>query len=79
MAGRDEGDFAGQPDHPLISSAAKAEAKAKPVRLDTLWEDCVKARQLVGRMKDGGRHLSLKGRESISGTTTWRGSRRNTC
>ncbi|HHW34346.1 MAG TPA: integrase [Paracoccus solventivorans] len=55
VAERDEGDFTGKPEHPLITNAAPPEEEVKPVRIDQLWKDYVAARQQIEFMRDGGR------------------------
>ena len=54
-AERDEGDFSGQPQHPMITNAAPPEDQPEPVNLAQLWNDYVKARKQAGFMKDGGK------------------------
>lgn len=55
VAERDEGDFTGKPEHPLMANALPPEEPPEPVSLSGLWEDYVKARTLAGFMKDGGK------------------------
>lgn len=59
MAERDEGDFTGKPQHPLIVNAQPPEDVPAPVSIKRLWEDYVKSRQLLGSMKDNGRRQAL--------------------
>ncbi|SIT10887.1 hypothetical protein SAMN05421772_1197 [Paracoccus saliphilus] len=55
VAERDEGDFTGKPEHPLIANAQPPEDEPDPVSLSKLWNDYIKARTTAGFMKDGGR------------------------
>lgn len=59
MAERDEGDFTGKPQHPLIVNAQPPEDATDPVSINRLWDDYVKSRQLLGSMKDNGRRQAL--------------------
>ncbi len=55
-AERDEGDFAGKTEHPMLANAATDAAEVKaPVSLKGLWDDYVKGRTQAGFMRDGGR------------------------
>ncbi|MCZ0964434.1 integrase [Paracoccus benzoatiresistens] len=56
---RDEGDFTGQPEHPLIVNAQPPVDTPAPVSIKRLWDDYVKSRQLLGSMKDNGRRQAL--------------------
>ena len=57
VAERDEGDFTGRPEHPLIASAMLPEDQPEPVSLSKLWDDYIKARTTAGFMKDGGKRM----------------------
>lgn len=50
---RDEGNFAGQPDHPVIVNAAPPEEQPKPVPIKPLFRDYIRSRQALGKHKDG--------------------------
>ena len=55
-AERDEGDFAGKAEHPMLASADADAAEVKaPVSIKGLWADYVKSRTQAGFMKDGGK------------------------
>lgn len=55
-AERDEGDFTGKAEHPMLANADADLADVKePVSLKKLWDDYVKSRTQAGFMKDGGR------------------------
>jgi len=57
---RDEGDFTGQPSHPILKTAVAVENAAQgpePVSLKKLWTDYVAARQAAGFMKGGAGRL----------------------
>ncbi|MCT4332615.1 integrase [Paracoccus sp. YLB-12] len=56
-AERDEGDFTGQPAHPMIANAQPPEAAPDPVSLSKLWNDYIKARVQAGFMRDGGKRM----------------------
>jgi len=56
---RDEGDFTGKPDHPLIVTAEPVAETPAPVSLRKLWADYVAHRQSLGFMADGGRRQAL--------------------
>nr|WP_207099670.1 integrase [Paracoccus shandongensis] len=56
---RDEGDFTGVPQHPMIRNAQPPEEIPAPVSIKRLWDDYVKSRQLLGSMKDNGRRQVL--------------------
>lgn len=55
VAERDEGDFTGKPNHPMIANTPLPEDQPEPVKLTTLWQDYVQARIQAGFMKDRGR------------------------
>ncbi|MGA0539059.1 DUF6538 domain-containing protein [Neotabrizicola sp. VNH66] len=57
VAERDEGDFTGKPEHPLIVNAKLPEEQPEPVSLSKLWDDYIKARTTAGFMKDGGKRM----------------------
>jgi integrase len=57
VAERDEGDFTGKPEHPLIANAVPPEDQPEPVSLSKLWDDYIKARTTAGFMKDGGKRM----------------------
>lgn len=57
VAERDEGDFTGKPEHPLIAGATLPEDQPDPVSLSKLWDDYIKARTTAGFMKDGGKRM----------------------
>lgn len=57
MAERDEGDFTGKPEHPLIVNAKLPEDPPEPVSLSKLWDSYIKARTSAGFMKDGGKRI----------------------
>ena len=52
---RDEGDFTGRPEHPLIVNASPPEDAPAPVSIKRLWADYVTARTQIDSMRDGGR------------------------
>ena len=52
---RDEGDFSGKPDHPMIVNTALPEEKPEPVKITTLWQDYVQSRIQAGFMRDKGK------------------------
>ena len=54
---RDEGDFTGRPQHPIIADATLPEDQPDPVSLSKLWDDYIKARTTAGFMKDGGNRM----------------------
>ncbi|WP_182912767.1 site-specific integrase [Paracoccus onubensis] len=56
-AERDEGDFTGQPTHPMIANAQPPEDEPDPVSLSKLWDDYIKARTTAGFMRDGGKRM----------------------
>lgn len=49
IAERDEGDFAGQPSHPLLANAAPVEDELPPVSLKVLLNDYIKSRVAIGK------------------------------
>ncbi|MDP3600059.1 MAG: tyrosine-type recombinase/integrase [Bosea sp. (in: a-proteobacteria)] len=49
VAERDEGDFGGQPTHPLIAQATLASDERPPVSIKTLFADYIAAKQIVGK------------------------------
>lgn len=49
MLERDDGNFKGQPDHPMLAKAEEAPEELPPVSLKGLFRDYVKAREAVGR------------------------------
>lgn len=49
VAERDEGDFGGQPTHPLIAQAAPLADEKAPISIKTLVVDYIAARQIVGK------------------------------
>lgn len=51
VAERDEGDFAGQPSHPLLVAAHPPEEEKAPVSLKRLFADYVASREAIGRGK----------------------------
>lgn len=53
VAERDEGDFTGQPSHPVIVNATPPEDAPAPVPLKTLFHDYIASRQALGKHKDG--------------------------
>jgi integrase len=55
VAERDEGDFTGKPEHPLIANAQPPEEPHQPVSLSKLWEAYVASRTQAGFMRDEGR------------------------
>lgn len=57
VAERDEGDFTGKPQHPVIVNAKPPEDRPDPVSLSKLWDDYIKARTTAGFMKDGGKRM----------------------
>lgn len=57
VAERDEGDFTGQPEHPLIANAKLPEDQPDAVSLSKLWDDYIKTRTTAGFMKDGGKRM----------------------
>ncbi|MBL4930048.1 integrase [Tabrizicola sp. KVB23] len=57
VAERDEGDFTGKPEHPLLVNAKLPEAEPDPVSLSKLWDDYIKARTTAGFMKDSGKRM----------------------
>lgn len=59
VAERDEGDFTGKPEHPLIANAKLPEDQPEPVNLTKLSDDYVIARTKAGFMKDKGRRVAL--------------------
>jgi hypothetical protein len=56
---RDEGDFTGAPQHPMILNAQPPEDIPTPVSIMRLRDDYVKSRQILGSMKDNGRRQVL--------------------
>lgn len=56
---RDEGDFTGQPQHPLIVNAQPPVDTPVPVSIKRLWSDYVASRQLLGHIADKGRRQAL--------------------
>ena len=54
---RDEGDFTGKPDHPLLVNATLPEKAPDPVSLSKLWDDYIQGRTTAGFMKDGGKRM----------------------
>ncbi|WP_226341073.1 tyrosine-type recombinase/integrase [Gemmobacter serpentinus] len=60
VAERDEGDFTGKPDHPLLTNAKLPEPHEKPVSLLKLSDDYVLSWTQAGFMKDRGkRHATV--------------------
>ena len=59
VAERDEGDFTGTPNAPIIKNARPPESAAEPVSLKALWADHVQMRQQTGSMRDGGKQLGV--------------------
>lgn len=55
VAERDEGDFTGKPDHPMIVNAVPPEDEPQPVNMKSLFKDYISARQALGKHKDGAR------------------------
>lgn len=56
---RDEGDFTGQPEHPLLTEALQDDAAPrKKVSIKKLWKRYVEVRQAAGFMKSGSGRLS---------------------
>jgi hypothetical protein len=49
IAERGEGDFTGQPTHPLITQAVSLPDEKPPVSIKTLIADCIAARQVVAK------------------------------
>lgn len=49
VAERDEGDFSGQPEHPLIAQAKQISDEKPPVSIKSLVTDYVAAKQIVGK------------------------------
>ncbi|WCR09590.1 site-specific integrase [Paracoccus stylophorae] len=52
---RDEGNFAGKPEHPLIANAAPPDDQPDPVPIKALFKDYIATRQALGKHKDGAR------------------------
>lgn len=59
VAERDEGDFTGKPEHPLIANAKLPEDQLEPVNLTKLSDGYVLARTQAGFMKDRGKRIAL--------------------
>lgn len=60
VAERDEGDYTGRPEHPLLANARLPEDEPEPVSLSKLSDDYVRSRTQAGFMKDKGkRHNSV--------------------
>lgn len=59
VAERDEGDFTGKPEHPMLVNAKPPEDEPDPVSLSKLWDAYVTSRQALGSMRDGGRRQRL--------------------
>lgn len=55
VAERDEGDFSGKPENPLIVNAQPPEEPHKPVSLSKLWDAYVASRTQAGFMRDEGK------------------------
>lgn len=55
VAERDEGDFTGKPENPLIANATPPDEILPPVRLIALFKDYITSRQALGKHKDGAR------------------------
>jgi integrase len=53
-AERDDGDFSGQPAHPLLVNATMPEPALPPVSIETLFADYITSRQALGKHLDGG-------------------------
>ncbi|MFO1202480.1 MAG: DUF6538 domain-containing protein [Tabrizicola sp.] len=53
-AERDDGDFSGQPVHPLLVNATMPEPTLPPVSIETLFTDYIISRQALGKHLDGG-------------------------
>lgn len=56
---RDEGDFAGTPQHPMIANAQPPKDAPAPVSIKRLWAEYVQSRKLLGYMADDGRRQIL--------------------
>lgn len=56
---RDEGDYTGKPEHPLIANAKAPEDQPEPIGLSKLADGYVKARTQAGFMKDNGRRVAV--------------------
>lgn len=54
VAERDDGNFTGKPDHPLIVNATPPADQPEPVNLALLWNEYVASRKQAGFMRDGG-------------------------
>ena len=52
---RDEADFGGKPNHPLLVNATPPEDPHEPVSLAKLWSDYLTSRMQAGFIKDGGK------------------------
>ena len=52
---RDEADFDGKPDHPLLANAVLPEASPSQVSISKLWDDYLTSRTQAGFSKDGGK------------------------
>lgn len=59
VAERDEGDFSGTPNAPLIVNAQPPQDAPIPVSLTKKWANYVRSRQTLGYMDDGGRRQEL--------------------
>lgn len=55
MMERDEGDFAGRAEHPLIVGAEPVPDETQRVSIKRLWTDYIAGRQQIGSMRDGGK------------------------
>jgi len=64
---RDEGNFDGQPRHPVLKSIGEPEA-IEPADLMDLWRQYVAKRQTEGSMQDGGRRQVLAVKSLIAFT-----------
>ncbi|MDP3195390.1 hypothetical protein [Tabrizicola sp.] len=53
-AERDDGDYSGQPAHPLLVNANMPEPALPPVSIETLFADYIASRQALGKHLDGG-------------------------
>lgn len=54
---RDEGDYTGVPEYPMLRDAKQPQGEPLKVKLSNLWEDYIKSRVQAGFMRDNGKRL----------------------